>query len=742
MPRPPELPDFPASQLFLRRLAYSLVHDEARAEDLVQETWTAWVEHRPRNVAEPRAWLARVLRNRAFNAKRSDARRAQREALAGQPDPSAPETDGTLEAQAQLIEALRKLEEPYRSTLVQRYYHDLPPKEIAERSGAPLNTVKARLARGLEKLRGEMDRRYHGDRKAWCHWLTVLGSAPPPVVVPESNAPLTGIGGSASTLAWVGVVVAMVAAGIWRATGGRPPEVHVPPAEGRTQAPPRTPEVVLGERDGASASREEAPSATVAPRPRPRAELAAPSVLAPESAPTAPISRTSGERETFDWPQYAGSALHVNAREGREDEILAPRVMWFVPGCSGQPTLRDGELYTGGLSVGRIDPITGGVMGVSFELLLTALGVDPGAIEKGPDGEVLGLRADLEPELTLQLLRIGENFDPKHTTATVAAAPVVLPSLVLARRLGDGGVTAFDRELTKEIWRWDAVGHRSRESSVPLCLASEELVLVACDSALVALRVADGKEAWRFSVNGRIGMVPASDGERVFFGTDRGLFHAVDLATGAPRWHSGGDGLGWTTPVVVGKRVIVADRGGLPHWQESSPHELEDGYGSFDPGHLSAYDMRGKLQWRTSFEGFGISMPGMDSRGKEFFAGYGEEVAPFDVDTGKPDFARAVQTGRHPFGSPTVVGKSLVFGNLDGHLYVHDLESGALRWAFRAPNGARVHDVVHSGKRAYVATSIGLFCIGDDGNEAPPEPGYVLEWDGDTTKPSYLTEKD
>src|SRR5262245_51743094 len=149
-PPRPEPPDFPASQLFLRRLAFSLVRDETKAEDLVQETWTTWIEERPSGLAEPRAWLARVLRNRAFNAKRADERRARREQLAGRPDSSAPEIDGTIEAQAQLIEALRRLEEPYRSTLVKRYYHDLAPSEIAESTGTPLNTVKARLARGLE----------------------------------------------------------------------------------------------------------------------------------------------------------------------------------------------------------------------------------------------------------------------------------------------------------------------------------------------------------------------------------------------------------------------------------------------------------------------------------------------------------------------------------------------------------------------------------------------------------------
>src|SRR5262249_57076749 len=85
---------------------------------------------------------------------------------------------GTSEAGGDRGAAVRRPEEPYRSTLLQRYYHDLSVAAIAERGATPLNTVKARIARGLEKLRAELDRRYGGDRRAWCHWLMVLGSRP------------------------------------------------------------------------------------------------------------------------------------------------------------------------------------------------------------------------------------------------------------------------------------------------------------------------------------------------------------------------------------------------------------------------------------------------------------------------------------------------------------------------------------------------------------------------------------
>ena len=74
-----DLPDFAASQLFLRRLAYRLVREEGLAEDLVQETWRTWLERAPAGLSEPRAWMSRVLRNLAFTARREKERRSARE---------------------------------------------------------------------------------------------------------------------------------------------------------------------------------------------------------------------------------------------------------------------------------------------------------------------------------------------------------------------------------------------------------------------------------------------------------------------------------------------------------------------------------------------------------------------------------------------------------------------------------------------------------------------------------------
>jgi outer membrane protein assembly factor BamB len=685
MTRTPEPPDFSASQLFLRRLAFSLVHDEARADDLVQDTWTAWAEHRPSNLAEPRAWLARVLRNRAFNEKRSVERRSQRESLHGRPDPSSPETDGTLEA-------LRKLDEPYRSTLVQRYYHDLAPKEIAERSGAP---------------------------------------------------PFAGMGGGLSLLGWLGLTAALTVGVVFKSGWLRSREGERQPAnERQASAPEREPASEHGRVPVPSEESDRARSSP--PSARPAAKLAAPVEAPPISLPTGGVPSGSADSESFHWPQYAGGADHANFRE-RRDEIHAPRVLWFLPGCAGQPTLRGEDLYTGGLTLARLDPETGVPTGVSLELLAEAL--EPALSRLGLSEQELagGDRAAM-------LLEALQDLDPNDAAShTVAAAPVVTPELVLARRTRDGGVSAYDRELENLVWSWDCDEDAEEPSRVPLCLASDEVVVLATRFHLIALRVVDGKQLWRFFCDGEIRMAPASDGKRVFVGTDRGIFYCLALEGGAVLWsRSSPGGFGASAPVVVGERVLVADVGA--RFAFGQHDELETAALGPQAGRLLAFAVgNGGQQWAVPISGYRVSDLGLGPRQSYLVVGQGAEIGRFDLGSGKRDEAHHVETEPLSFGSPTVVGDSLVFGDMDGLLCVHELDSGKLRWSFRALPGSQggVSAFVHVGARVYVATSIGLFCLGDDpARRDLPElrkklglEGFQLRWSGNPREPSFLSEE-
>jgi RNA polymerase sigma-70 factor (ECF subfamily) len=163
--------------IWMRRLARSLVRDDAAADDLVQETWLQAVRNPPRAGDTTRPWLGEVLRNVFRAGRRSDARRHRREDAANDPDARAPTPDelvGAVELQQLLAEEVLRLEDPYRSTLLMIFYEGLSPSELAAREGVPAGTVRWRLKEGLEKLRAQLDRRHAGQRAAWMGALAPL----------------------------------------------------------------------------------------------------------------------------------------------------------------------------------------------------------------------------------------------------------------------------------------------------------------------------------------------------------------------------------------------------------------------------------------------------------------------------------------------------------------------------------------------------------------------------------------
>lgn len=140
---------------WVRTLAAALAQP-ADADDLEQEAWLAALERPPRDEA-PRAWLATVLRRTASKMRRTLARRATRERAAARPEVT---TTADLVARAEthecVVRAVLALPEPCRSTILLRFFEGLSPTEIARRTATPIDTVKARLRRGLGRLRADL----------------------------------------------------------------------------------------------------------------------------------------------------------------------------------------------------------------------------------------------------------------------------------------------------------------------------------------------------------------------------------------------------------------------------------------------------------------------------------------------------------------------------------------------------------------------------------------------------------
>ncbi len=162
---------------WIRSLARSLVADLDLAEDLAQDTLVAALRH---GESGSRSWLATVLRRRFFEGRREAASRSARERDAARREdlPSTLEMVERAAVQRDLVQAVLELDEPYRTTILWRFFEDLPPRKIAQRAGVPVATVQSRITRGLSKLRTRLDG--PSGSKGWLVALVPLLQRPEP----------------------------------------------------------------------------------------------------------------------------------------------------------------------------------------------------------------------------------------------------------------------------------------------------------------------------------------------------------------------------------------------------------------------------------------------------------------------------------------------------------------------------------------------------------------------------------
>jgi len=141
--------------------------DEARAEDLVQETvlkaWRAWDSYE--TGTNCKAWLLTILRNtfiNEFRQKKSrpdpvdydDVEERPVWSQLRQEDPSGEFFDSIIDDE--IVEAIEELPEDFRVTLVLSDLDGLSYAEISEQLGIPEGTVKSRLYRARQRLQKEL----------------------------------------------------------------------------------------------------------------------------------------------------------------------------------------------------------------------------------------------------------------------------------------------------------------------------------------------------------------------------------------------------------------------------------------------------------------------------------------------------------------------------------------------------------------------------------------------------------
>lgn len=151
--------------------ALRIVRDPAEAQDIVHDAFvTLWDKAASFDTARGSAfaWAVTLVRNRAIDRVRSRRRRAELLAASAPADlgyaEDAPATSGAEIAhssdQASAVRAaVAQLPLEQRAALELAFFGGLTQEQIAEKLAAPLGTVKARIRRGLLKLRDSLAHR-------------------------------------------------------------------------------------------------------------------------------------------------------------------------------------------------------------------------------------------------------------------------------------------------------------------------------------------------------------------------------------------------------------------------------------------------------------------------------------------------------------------------------------------------------------------------------------------------------
>ena len=148
----------------LYSLALRVTNDSSEAQDIIQDVFLQmWNKASSYDSSRGSVfgWAATLTRNRAIDRVRMRKRRAELLAESGpelQPAPIAGESDSAaslwLQEKAGAVRAaLTQLAPEQRKAIELAFFSGLTQLEIADRLKEPLGTIKARIRRGLLKLR-------------------------------------------------------------------------------------------------------------------------------------------------------------------------------------------------------------------------------------------------------------------------------------------------------------------------------------------------------------------------------------------------------------------------------------------------------------------------------------------------------------------------------------------------------------------------------------------------------------
>ncbi len=135
------------------RLSYSILKNEADAQDAVQETIYKSYKNLEnlKDKKKFKTWIYKILTNVSFeiiNSKKNYLDIEQEDIQSEKED---------IDTNLSLWNAVQELKQPYRTVITLFYYEDMSIKEISKITGTNVDAVKKQLSRGREKIKEVME---------------------------------------------------------------------------------------------------------------------------------------------------------------------------------------------------------------------------------------------------------------------------------------------------------------------------------------------------------------------------------------------------------------------------------------------------------------------------------------------------------------------------------------------------------------------------------------------------------
>lgn len=237
-----------------------------------------------------------------------------------------------------------------------------------------------------------------------------------------------------------------------------------------------------------------------------------------------------------------------------------------------------------------------------------------------------------------------------------------------------------------------------------------------------------------FSFEGEIKSSPGIVGNKIFFGSTKGMIYCMDLNDGSLIWsYNTNDNIEESSPAISENKVIIGSNDGSVYclnastgkliWNfttnykiHSSPTIVEEKvfFGSYDGDLYCLNKNTGQKIWNYSSSYWIHTSPAVDEK-KVFFGSCDANLYCLNSSTGEKIWNYTAFA--YIPSSPVVSNGKVFFGSFDQNLYCVDTETGKHIWNFTTNDAIYSSPAVGDGKVFFGSDDGNIYCVDENNGD-------------------------